>query len=66
MLAKRKQTQVAAKVLAKLTFGPDGSRVAATLSKQQLEKVRRECSLLASVRHPNIVQVRVGSGLQLN
>lgn len=66
MLATLEETPVAAKVLVKLRDGPSGFEVAAALTEQQLEKVRRECSLLASVRHPNIVQVRVGSGLQLN
>ena len=53
---------MAAKVLVKLIDGPSGFEVAAALTEQQLENVRRECSLLASISHPNIVQVRGGVG----
>ena len=54
---------MAAKVLVQLRDGPGGFQVAGTLDEQQLEKVRRECSLLASISHPNIVQVRGGVGV---
>ena len=45
------ETPVAIKTLKK-----DG--VAVALPEKQLQKLQRECSLMASVSHPNIVQVR--------
>ncbi len=58
LLATLEETPVAAKVLVPLRRGPNGLEAAGTLNERQLEKFHRECSLLASVRHPNIVQVR--------
>ena len=50
-LAMLGETPVAIKTLKK-----DG--VAVALPEKQLQKLQRECSLMASVSHPNIVQVR--------
>ena len=57
LLATLEETPVAAKVLVPLRTGLNGVEAAGKLTERQLEKFHRECSLLASVRHPNIVQV---------
>ncbi|PRW50803.1 Serine threonine- kinase CTR1 [Chlorella sorokiniana] len=57
LLATLEETPVAAKVLVPLRQGPSGIEAAGSLTERQLAKVQRECSLLASVRHPNIVQI---------
>lgn len=62
LLATLEETPVAAKVLVKLEDGPNGPEVAAALSEKQLETIQRECLLLASTSHPNIVQVRSEAG----
>lgn len=52
---------MAAKALVPLRAGLHGYKAAASLTDRELEKFHRECSILASVSHPNVVQVR-GAG----
>ncbi|PRW50898.1 Serine threonine- kinase CTR1 [Chlorella sorokiniana] len=57
LLATLEETPVAAKVLVPLRQGPSGKEAAGSPTERQLQKFHRECSLLTSVRHPNIVQI---------
>lgn len=60
-LATLDETPVAAKALVPLRAGLHGYKATASLTERELEKFHRECSILASVSHPNVVQVR-GAG----
>lgn len=60
-LATWDETPVAAKALVPLRAGLHGYKAVGSLTERELQRFHRECSTLASVSHPNVVQVR-GAG----